>query len=199
MLSRHESTSTEPAGFAVGRSAHYTAVAQALHWVIAALIATQFVLAWSAADLPLGMHKLVLLARHKSVGMTILMLAVLRLLWRSFKAPPELPAGMRPIEKRLAQCSHVGFYVLIFIMPISGWLMSSAKNYSVSWFGLFTWPNLIAPSETAFQFLKSSHDYLSDGLFMLALVHVLAALKHHFWDRDDVLRRMLPVIKRLKP
>jgi len=173
-------------------AARYTAVAQLLHWLIAALIITQFALAWSADDLPLGMHKLALLARHKSVGMTVLMLAVLRLIWRMANPPPPLPAGMTAIERSLARATHAAFYGLLFAMPLTGWMMSSAKNYSVSWFGLFTWPNLIAPDESAFNLLKSTHDYLSYLLFGVALLHVLAALKHHFWNKDDVLKRMLP-------
>ena len=170
----------------------YTAVAQSFHWVIAALIVTQFILGWTAADLPPGMHKLALLARHKSFGMTVLMLAVLRLLWRMRNPPPPLPAGMRPLERVLARITHVAFYVLLFAMPVTGWMMSSAKNYSVSWFGLFTWPDLIAKNEAAFDALKATHDYLGDALFAVAVLHVLAALKHHFWNKDDVLLRMLP-------
>ena len=177
----------------------YTLVAQLLHWVIAALIVTQFALAWSADDLPLGMHKLALLARHKSFGMTVLMLAILRLLWRFMNPPPPLPAGMSPPERLAARFTHIAFYVLLFAMPITGWLMSSAKNYSVSWFGKFTWPNLIAPNETAFAFFKSTHEYLSDALFAIAVLHILAALKHHFWNKDDVFVRMLPLTKPGRP
>lgn len=176
-------------------SRHYSAVAQAFHWIIAALIVTQFTLAWMADDLPLGMHKLALLARHKSFGMTILMLAVLRLVWRLFNPPPPLPEGMSKIEQVLARISHVAFYVLLFAMPLSGWLMSSAKNYSVSWFGLFTWPDMIAPNEQRFDFLKSTHGTLGVLLLSLAILHILAALKHHFWNKDDVLKRMLPFTK----
>ena len=73
--------------------------------------------------------------------------------------------------------------------------MSSAKNYSVSWFGLFTWPNLIPKNENAFGLLRSTHDILSGVLFAIAVLHILAALKHHFWNKDDVLLRMLPFTK----
>ena len=173
----------------------YSVVAQSFHWIIAALIVTQFTLAWSAEDLPLGAHKLGLLARHKSFGMTVLMLAVLRLLWRIKHAPPALPTDMSALERGLAKATHVAFYVLLFAMPLTGWTMSSAKNYSVSWFGLFTWPNLIAQNEAAFAFLKSTHEALSYALFTLAVLHVLAALKHHFWNKDDVFVRMLPFVK----
>src|ERR1700728_617651 len=95
----------------------YSAVAQSFHWIIAALIVTQFVLAYAADDLPLGAHKLALLARHKSFGMTILMLAILRLLWRFKNPPPELPAGMTPLEKRPGGGTRIVFSVLLFAMP----------------------------------------------------------------------------------
>ena len=173
----------------------YGAVAQAFHWTIAALIVVQFTLGWTAEDLPLGARKLAVLARHKSFGMTILMLAVLRLLWRLFHRPPELPPGMTSIERKLARATHILFYVLLFVMPLTGWMMSSAKNYSVSWFNQFTWPDLIAPNEHAFELLKTTHHTLSWLLFSVALLHILAALKHHFWNKDEVLKRMLPFTK----
>jgi cytochrome b561 len=170
----------------------YTPTARALHWLIALLIVVQFVLARMAAPLPLGAHKLALLAEHKSFGMTVLMLAVIRLAWRLQNLPPSLPTDMHRIERFLARFTHASFYVLLIAMPLSGWLMSSAKNYSVSWFGAFSWPNLIHPSETAFDFFKTLHHLLSNVLFAIAALHILAALKHHFWNRDDVLARMLP-------
>jgi cytochrome b561 len=173
----------------------YGAVAQAFHWTIAALIVVQFTLGWTAEDLPLGARKLARLDWHKSFGMTILTLAVLRLLWRLFHRPPELPAGMTTIERKFARATHVLFYVLLFVMPLTGWMMSSAKNYSVSWFHQFTWPNLIGPNVQAFNLLRTTHDTLSWLLFGLALLHILAALKHHFWNKDEVLKRMLPFTK----
>ena len=178
--------------------ARYGAVAQLFHWVIAALVVTQFVLANLAEDLPIGVHKLALLARHKSFGMTVLMLAILRVLWRLKNPPPELPPGMKPVERMLARATHIAFYVLLFAMPVTGWLMSSAKNYSVSWFGLFTWPNLIGKNAAAFEALRTTHDILSNVLFGIAVLHILAALKHHFWHKDDVLLRMLPFTRTAK-
>jgi cytochrome b561 len=173
----------------------YTAVAKVLHWIIAALIVTQFTLAWMADDLPLGARKLGLLARHKSFGMTVLMLAILRLLWRLKHRVPALPSGMTSLERRVARATHAAFYVLLFAMPLTGWMMSSAKNYSVSWFGWFTWPNLIGKNEAAFDFLRGAHEIMSYVLLTIAVLHILAALKHHFWNKDDVLLRMLPLGK----
>jgi cytochrome b561 len=177
------------------QATRYSAIAQIFHWVIAGLIVVQFTLAKLAEGLPLGSHKLALLARHKSFGMTVLMLAILRLLWRLTHRAPALPPGMTRFERAVARATHIAFYVLLFAMPLTGWMMSSAKNYAVSWFGLFTWPNLIGKSEAAFEFLKNTHDLLSDALFAVAVLHILAALKHHFWNRDDVLVRMLPFTK----
>jgi cytochrome b561 len=170
----------------------YSSVAQALHWVIAALVATQFVLAYLASGLPLGIQRLILMARHKSIGMTILMLVIVRLAWRVWNSPPPLPDSVRPMERRLARYSHGAFYVLLFAMPVSGWLMSSAKNYSVSWFNLLTWPDLIGKNDTAFAWLRGLHDTMSFVLLALAIVHVVAAFRHQFWLKDDVLLGMLP-------
>jgi cytochrome b561 len=173
----------------------YTSMAQALHWLIALLIVVQFVLARMAAHLPLGARKLALLAEHKSFGMTVLVLLVVRFAWRLKNRPPPLPANMHRVERFLARFTHVSFYVLLIAMPLSGWLMSSAKNYSVSWFGVFSWPNLIGPGETAFSFFRTLHHLLSDLLFAIASLHIIAALKHHFWNKDDVLVRMLPDLR----
>lgn len=180
------------------QATRYSTVAQIFHWVIAALIVVQFTLGWSAEDLPNGLHKLALFARHKSFGMTVLILAVLRLLWRLRHPAPPLPAGMTRIEIIGARTTHIAFYVLLFAMPLTGWMMSSAKNYAVSWFGLFTWPNLIGKNEAAFAVLRTVHDTLSYVLFAVAVLHILAALKHHFWNRDDVLVRMLPFNKSVR-
>lgn len=171
----------------------YGAIAQTFHWLIAALVVVQFTLAYLAVGLPIGVRQLALLARHKSFGMTILMLAVLRLSWRMKNPPPALPADMTHLERILARATHIAFYVLLFAMPLTGWTMSSAKNYSVSWFGFFTWPDLISKNEAAFNLLRATHILMSDVLLALAILHVLAALKHHFWNKDNVLWRMLPL------
>ncbi|HSN71527.1 MAG TPA: cytochrome b [Steroidobacteraceae bacterium] len=170
----------------------YGAVAQLLHWSIVALVIAQFVLAEIAEDLPTGLEKLATLARHKSVGITILGLAVLRLAWRAINKTPAPPPQMPGWQRVAARISHVGLYALLFVQPLTGWLMSSAKNYPVSWFGAVTLPDLIAPSERLFEVFEEAHEIGATLLFVLAGIHAAAALKHHFVDRDDVLRRMLP-------
>lgn len=177
----------------------YTPVARLLHWVIAALIVVQFVLANLAEDNPSKLQQLSLLARHKSFGMTILMLVIIRLAWRLFHPAPELPASMKPWERRLARLTHGAFYFLLFAMPLAGWLMSSARNISVSWFDLFTWPDLIPVNKAAFKFFDTAHTVMAKVLFVLAILHILAALKHYFIDKDDVLQRMLPSLGQRSP
>ena len=169
------------------------AVAQTFHWLIVAMIIAQFLLASIADELPTGVAKLGTLAQHKSVGITILILAVLRLLWRlSNKTSPPLPTDLKPYERVLAHITHHGLYLLLFALPLSGWTMSSAKNYTVSWFGVASLPNLVAPNETLFAFLKGTHEVLATTLLVVAALHVLGALQHHVIRRDDILRRMLP-------
>jgi cytochrome b561 len=154
---------------------------------------TQFVLAIKADALPLGAAKVAMLARHKSVGITILALAILRLAWRLMNPVPPQPLSMPRWQRVAAHVSHVALYSLILIIPVLGWFMSSARNFPVSWFGLVTLPDFIEPSKAAFEFFRAAHVTLAVTLFVLALVHIAAALKHHFIDRDDVLRRMLPL------
>jgi len=175
-------------------------VAQALHWIIAAMIVAQYVLisyAHAAEQArkthPLAaLEQLVWLARHKSVGLTIFALAVVRIGWRLFSAPPAWPPSMPRWQVLAARATHWAFYALLLALPLSGWLMSSAGNHPVSWFNLFQLPDLVAPSKPLEHFLHEFHELAFDALFAIAIVHVVAALKHHFVDRDDVLRRMLP-------
>ena len=156
------------------------------------LIINQWVIAERADSLPLGVAKLQALAWHKSFGLTILALAVIRLVWRWTNPVPDLSTETRPWERVLAKISHLLLYALIFALPLTGWMMSSAKNYPVSWFSLFQVPDLVAPSETLFNQMRHLHHLLFDVLVVVAVLHVAGALKHHFVDRNDVLKRMLP-------
>lgn len=176
-------------------TARWGALSQTFHWLIVALVIIQVTLGKIAEGLPNGVEKLATLARHKSVGITILMLATLRLLWRWMNPVPALPSTLRPYERGLAHFSHAALYVLLFAMPLSGWAMSSARGFSVSWFGLAQLPDFVPKSRSLYEALHETHETLAYALGALALLHIAGALKHHFVLRDDVLRRMLPFTK----
>lgn len=167
-------------------------LSKALHWLIVLLIITQWVIASRADSLPLGLAKLQALAWHKSFGITILVLALLRLAWRLMNPTPQLATVTRPWERMLAHVSHFLLYGLLFAIPLTGWMMSSARNFPVSWFKLVQLPDLVAPSQQTYQLMHSLHGSLNLALFVIALLHIAGALKHHFIDRNDVLKRMLP-------
>ena len=166
-------------------------VAQLLHWVIVALIITQFVFGYKA-HWATGISKLAPVITHKSWGITILGLAVIRLVWRLMNPTPLLPADLKPWERAAAHVSHYGLYILLFVMPLTGWIASSARSFPVSWFGLVQLPDFVAPNRPLYDTLMTVHYWLSWSLVAIALLHVAAALKHHFVLKDDVLRRMLP-------
>jgi cytochrome b561 len=168
------------------------AVAQLFHWLIVVGIVAQFTLATFFDDLPAGPKKLSLLSRHKSIGITILMLAILRLLWRRSNPTPALPDTLRPYERSLARSTHLLLYLLLFAVPVSGWTMSSARGFPVSWFGIFQLPDLVPKNKALYDALVTTHEVLAWTLGIVATVHLLAALKHHFVLKDDVLKRMLP-------
>jgi cytochrome b561 len=175
-------------------TARWGSVAQFLHWLIVALIITQVTLALTAAQLH-GMAKLATLARHKSVGITILMLAVVRLGWRLINPTPPLPLTLKPYERFLANFTHAALYLLIFALPLTGWVMSSARGFPVSWFNQFQLPDLVTKNRALYEAMQETHEALAWTLGAVALLHLLGALKHHFVLKDTVLRRMLPFSK----
>jgi cytochrome b561 len=168
------------------------AIAQLLHWLIVLFIVAQFTLATLFEQLPAGAKKLTLLSRHKSIGITILMLALVRLAWRWSNPTPTLPDTLKPYERTLARLTHALLYVLLFAVPLSGWLMSSARGFPVSWFGFLQLPDLVPKNKALYEALLTTHGILAWTLGIVATVHLVAALKHHFVLKDDVLRRMLP-------
>ena len=172
-------------------SVRYGSVAQFLHWTIVVLLIVQVTLGKIAHELPVGLERLVLMARHKSVGITILGLAVVRLAWRWIDRPPP-PVPMPRWQEIAARLNHWALYALLFALPLTGWLMSSAANRPASWFGLVQLPDFIAPDPGLKEAFEEAHELLVNVLFVLAGLHVAAALKHQFVDRDGLLFRMLP-------
>lgn len=173
----------------------YTRTAVALHWLIALLIFTAFPLGVYMHDLPLSPDKLRLYSWHKWIGVTIFLLALLRISWRSTHRPPPLPAAMPPWEKFAAQAVHYLLYVLILAIPLSGWLMSSAKGVQTVWFGVLPLPNLVSKNKELGDSLLKVHESLNFTMLGLVLAHVGGALKHHFIEHDDTLVRMLPFLR----
>jgi cytochrome b561/polyisoprenoid-binding protein YceI len=170
---------------------HYTPIAKILHWLVAGMIVVQFILAQLADNASSDLQELALLANHKSVGITILAVAIVRIAWRLMNPPPALPAAMPQWQVTASHVSHWSMYVLLILVPVAGWLMSSASAYSVSWFGLFQLPDFAGPDAEMAEIYEEIHEILATVLLVIASVHVLAALKHALFDKDDVLRRMV--------
>lgn len=173
----------------------YGLISQFLHWAVAMLIALQFVWAWRIDQTESVIQTYRLTVQHKSIGMTVLMLAVLRLAWRLFNRPPPLPAGMPRWEMTAAKINHALLYALIIAMPLSGWAYTSAAGYGAEWFGWADFPDLVGESERLEGVFGRVHGALAAILVAAISAHVLAALRHHFLLKDTILKRMLPTWK----
>lgn len=173
-------------------SYRYTRTAIVLHWLMALMILATFPLGLYMSDLPLSPYKLQLYAYHKWIGMVLLILLLLRLAWRLTHRPPVFVAGMPRWQVLSAHLVHFGLYGLMLAVPLSGWLMSSALGFQVVLFGVLPIPDLIGVDKALGKTLKLAHEVLNYGLLSIVVLHVGAALQHHFWLRDDTLRRMLP-------
>ena len=183
----------------------YSTVAIILHWVIAALILTNIGIAWYFNTLH-GMAKLSPLRWHQSIGLTVLILSFARLVWRLVNPPPKLPDYMAAWERWLAIVTHVGFYVIMIGLPLTGWAMRSASPLHfilpINIFGL-PWP-AIGPiaslpadqMKAAEQTFEAAHQLLGKLAYGLIVLHVAGALKHQLISRDDVVARMVPFLKR---
>ena len=176
----------------LGSTTRYTGVAIGLHWLIAFAIVGTFALGLYMHELPLSPQKLKLYSWHKWVGVTIFLCVVLRLGWRLSHRVPELPAAMPAWQRKAAEATHVLLYLLMSAVPLSGWLMSSAKGFQTVWFGVMPLPDLLAKNKELGDLLQEVHELLNFSMAALVVAHLGAALKHHFVDRDDVLSRMLP-------
>ena len=145
------------------------------------------------SDLPLSPEKLKLYSWHKWAGVTVFLLTFMRLAWRATHQPPAMPWQMSKLQQIGAHVGHAGLYLLMLAIPLSGWLMSSAKGFQTVWFGVLPIPDLLPKNKELGDMLLELHESLNLLLILLLIVHVAAALKHHFFDKDDILIRMLPV------
>lgn len=174
----------------------YSTVSLVLHWLIAALVVTQIGLI-AAHEATEGSISREYVNLHKSVGLSILVLTLIRLGWRIANPAIPLPDSTPRWQKLVARGTHVLFYAFLIAMPLVGWAASSAAGRDILWFGLFEWPALPIGGgrETAGQ-LMDLHELAAKLLIALVVLHILGALKHHFIDRDNVLHRMIPLIQR---
>ena len=171
---------------------HYTSTAKGLHWLMAILLIGLLALGFYMHDLPLSPEKLQLYAWHKWAGVSAFLLVLARLAWRVTHIPPALPASMPKLMQLAAHAGHLALYGLMLAIPLSGWLMSSAKGFQTVWFGIFPIPDLLEKNKELGDLLQTVHMSLNLIFVATLLGHVVAALKHHLIDKDDILTRMLP-------
>lgn len=174
----------------------YDGVQVLLHWLVALLICAAFGLAWTMDDMPLSPAKFKLISWHKWAGITVLGLVAIRLIWLKIKGAPAADPGLPAWQNKVSTATHHLLYLLMFAMPLSGWLMSSAKGFSVVYLGLWKLPDLVAKNEALGDTLKGGHGLFATVLLVLIGLHAAAALKHHFIDRDSILARMVPFLRK---
>ncbi|HET9749833.1 MAG TPA: cytochrome b [Casimicrobiaceae bacterium] len=181
-----------------GGPERYGRPAIVLHWVTAALIIANWLLGLSMVPMHISPRKLQWYLVHKSIGLTVLLLSSLRLGWRAVRPPPP-PVAMPRWQRRAASASHALLYVLLFAIPLSGWLYSSATGVQVVYLGVLPLPNLVPKDRALGDALRLVHVSLNALLFVVFCLHVAAAIKHHVVDRDAALVRILPFVKPVRP
>ena len=177
-------------------TARYTATAIALHWILAAALVALFGFGWYMTGLPFSPQRLKLYNWHKWAGISILLLSLLRLMWRLTHRPPALPSSVArsmPVWQKAAhQGMHVLLYVLFFAVPLIGWAYSSAAGFPIVFLGVLPLPDWVPVSKTLAEAIQPWHQISAYALAVLVLLHTVAALKHHWIDRDGLLGRMWP-------
>lgn len=184
-------TPTQPA------APRFNAVAIGFHWLLALALIGSFSVGLYMHDLPFSVQRVKLFNYHKWAGVTILALSLLRLLWRLTHRPPpysaRVQASMPGWQQRASKISHLSMYLLFFAVPLLGWAYSSAAGLPIVWFGVLPLPDFVpVDKEFATEVLKPLHRYCAYSLAALVVVHVAAALKHQFIDRDGLMARMWP-------
>lgn len=169
----------------------YHPALRTLHWLMAVLILSMLALGTYMAELPRSAPmRGDLYALHKSIGVTLFFLLLLRMVVRLGTVVPPLPPGINAWERGLAELTHAAFYVLLCLMPLSGIIMSNAFGMGVAWFG-FGLPRIVEPDRNLGKLAGIAHEWLGYGLLVLIAAHVAGVVKHRFFDKNDVLDRML--------
>ena len=176
----------------MSKTTGYTGTAKALHWLVLALLIVQFAVAWTMPDIKRDTKPETLINLHLSMGIVILFVAVIRLGWRAVQGEPAPEDGVPPWQVQSARAVHWLLYLLLFALPVLGWINASWRGFPVVMFGLDL-PKLVATRAPAWRWTGDVHSLLAEyGLLVLVGLHVAAALYHYFFRRDGVLQRMLP-------
>lgn len=172
---------------------HWGGLAKTFHWLIVALILVQATIGLVMVELPKRPNVIPVYTFHKSLGLTILLLAILRLGWRAFDRRPMMPDTMPRWQVIAARGGHALLYGLLFAVPLSGWWFDSASSLRpLFWWGVVHLPNLTGADKHLAGITRNLHHWLFWALALVAAGHAAFALVHHYFNRDDVLRRMLP-------
>ena len=175
----------------VSTADRYNRVAIAFHWLLAVMIVGSFCVGLYMSDLAMSPTRLKLFNWHKWAGITILALSALRLLWRlTHRPPPDVP--MSTWQRRAAHAAHIALYGLFFLVPLAGWAYSSAEGFPIVVFGVIPLPDFVPVDKALAELLKSAHHLLAFALGFIVLIHIGAAVKHHYMDDDGLLLRMWP-------
>ena len=167
-------------------------VSQSLHWLIVLLVVGMAALGLSMTGLPDNAFKVRLYSLHKSIGLTILGLMLVRIAWRLYAGAPRMIASLPRWQHRIATATHAALYLLLIALPLSGWVINSSSGFPLRWFGWLRVPQFGSRDEALYALAKSWHEALFWALLVLALVHAFAAFWHHVFQQDATLSRMLP-------
>lgn len=196
MPQHHHTTTYAHTDTLLHTPARYTFVAMGLHWVLGAALVAVFVLGVYMADLPFSPQRLKLYNWHKWAGITLLALSAVRVLWRATHRPPPLPpsiqAAMPAWQQWAHHATHHALYLLFFLVPLVGWAYSSAAGFPIVFLGVLALPDFVPVSPALAEALKPLHKISAITMAVLVLMHIGAALKHQWIDRDQLLTRMSP-------
>lgn len=174
---------------------NYGAISRSLHWLMALLVFVMLGLGWGRNFAP-GPWKPVMMQAHTGTGISLLFLLAMRIFWRLYNRPPRLIESLSPAAKLAAHAMHWVLYIMLFMMPFSGWIMVSAMGRQPSFFGLFDLPPLVRKTPSLVPLLKEFHSFMAYGFSALIIMHMAAALLHHFVYRDETLARMWPPLRK---
>lgn len=174
----------------------YGSLAKWFHWGMAFLMIMMFAAGLIMTEMQTSPMKIWIYGLHKSTGILILLLVCGRLYWRWMEVRPRMPEGMTSTQKNLAEWVHKALYALMFAIPLSGWAMSNAAGYLISFYGVVTLPAIVANSHEMKVFYAETHEILAYAAIWLVLLHGAAAFWHQFIRKDGLLMRMLPQKRR---